>query len=161
MHSNIGCATEQQTKYTVNYLPLVCHLTTSTNQLCEDALIIPVHWFDNCPQIGIRLPFFRKINETESRKFIKWYWKNTQLRILFLHHLADQTSLKEKNQYRRKAVYHGMCNCGGSYICETSRNFTTRINEHAHSNEQSEPARLAWGETPSHASFSVEDNVPL
>ena len=32
--------------------------------------IIPVHWFDERPKIGIRLPFCRT-NEVESRKFLK------------------------------------------------------------------------------------------
>ena len=111
----------------------------------DDELIIPVHWFDDRPKIGIQLPFCKK-NELESRKFIsklnkytKWnfnfyiMWQTRKIETLF--------KLKDKNTHPSHVIYRGTCTCNQVYIGETARNLAVRINEHSDTNKQSEPAK--------------------
>ncbi|XP_078365461.1 uncharacterized protein LOC144649756 [Oculina patagonica] len=111
----------------------------------SDETIIPVHWFDERPKLGIRIPFCRT-NEVESRKFLKKLNMYTKWRFNFF--IMWQTrktesifKLKDKITHPSHVIYKGKCNCGVTYIGETARNLEVRVNEHSDVNKQSEPAK--------------------
>ncbi|XP_078356322.1 high-affinity choline transporter 1-like, partial [Oculina patagonica] len=92
----------------------------------SDETIIPVHWFDERPKLGIRIPFCRT-NEVESRKFLKKLNMYTKWRFNFF--IMWQTrktesifKLKDKITHPSHVIYKGKCNCGVTYIGETARN---------------------------------------
>lgn len=111
----------------------------------SDETIIPVHWFDERPKLGIRLPFCRT-NEVESRKFLKKLNTYTKWRFNFFimwqtRKMESIFKLKDKITHPSHVIYQGKCTCGQTYIGETARNLEVRVNEHSDVNKQSEPAK--------------------
>ena len=107
--------------------------------------VIPVHWFDERPKLGIRLSFCRT-NEVASRKFLKKLNRYTKWRFNFF--IMWQTrkmefifKLKDKNTHPSDVIYKGECICGQRYFGEAARNLEVRFNEHLHVKKQSEPAK--------------------
>ena len=110
-----------------------------------DETIIPVHWFDERPKLGFRLPFCRT-NEVESRKFLRKL--NTYTKWRFNFFITWQTrkiesifKFKDKNTLPSHVIYKGESICGQTYIGETARNLEVRVKEHSDVNKQSEPAK--------------------
>jgi len=111
----------------------------------SDETIIPVHWFDERPKVGIHLPFCRA-NEIESRKFLKKLNTYTKWRFNFFimwqtRKMESIFKLKDKITHPSHVIYQGKCNCGQTYIGETACNLEVRVNEHSDVNKQSEPAK--------------------
>ena len=97
--------------------------------------IIPVHWFDERPKIGIRLQFCNK-NEVDSKGFIeklntytKWnlnffiIWQTRKIESIF--------KLKDKNIHPSHFIYKDTCICGQTVIGEKESNLEVRVNQHS------------------------------
>jgi len=110
----------------------------------SDETIIPVHWFDERPKLGIHLPFCRT-KGVESRKFLKTL--NTYTKWRFNFFIVWQTRKMESifkfkdNTHPSHIIYKGKCTSGQTYIGETAHNLEVCINEHSDVNKQSEPAK--------------------
>ena len=81
----------------------------------KSSMIIPVHWFDERPKLGIRLPFCRA-NDVDSWKFLKNLITYTKWRFDFF--IMRQTrkmesifNLKDKNTHPSHIIYKGECIC--------------------------------------------------
>ena len=105
----------------------------------SDETIILVHWFDERPKIGIRLPFC-STNEVESRNsYTKWRfnffvtWQTRKIESIF--------KLKDKNMHPSQVTYKGKCICRQTYIGETAHNLEVNVNEHLDVKKQSQPAK--------------------
>jgi len=71
----------------------------------SDETIIPVHWFDERPKLGIRLPFCRT-NEVESRK-LNTYTKCIQVQLLYhVENTQDGINLQVKRQKHTPITHH-------------------------------------------------------
>ena len=71
----------------------------------SDETIIPVHWFNERPKLGIRLPFCRT-NEVESRK-LNTYTKCIQVQLLYhVENTQDGINLQVKRQKHTPITHH-------------------------------------------------------
>ena len=107
----------------------------------SDETIIPVHWFDERPKVGICLLFCRT-NEVEIRKFLKKLNTYTKWRFNFFiiwqtRKMESIFKLKDKITHPPHVIYQGKCTCGQTCI----GNLEVRVNEHLDVNEQWEPAK--------------------
>ena len=79
-------------------------------------------------------------------------WKSRNMRSLFL--------FKDKNDYKSRDIYKGVCSCGSRYIGETKRNAEVRWNEHNNPTKSSEPSKHLRSNINHCFTWAVISNAP-
>ena len=111
----------------------------------EDELLIPTWLFDDRIVKTIRLPYCFN-NESASKKFINTLEQYTKHKFKFIviwetRDIRTLFPLKDRVQHKSSVIYEGICTCEATYIGETNRVVTIRLDEHNNKEKDSEPSR--------------------